>query len=325
MKIFALTRLLPLLGLAVFLSGCGDGARTPTATGDGPQTNGKPRIALIMKSLANEFFLTMENGARAHQAEHRERYDLIAQGIKDEQDVNRQIQLVEQMMAQGVDAIVIAPADSKALVSVLRRAQEAGVVVVNIDNKLDDEVLTERGMQVPFVGPDNRAGARMVAEYLVARLEPGAPVAIVEGIPNAFNAVQRKLGFEDALQAGGMRILSSQTANWEMSQANQVVAGMINEHPGLQAILCANDNMALGAVSALRAAGRLQDVHVVGFDNISAVQELLQRGDILATADQHADKLAVFGIEFALDLLEGNEAPDDQETPVDLITAEAIP
>jgi len=100
---------------------------------------------------------------------------------------------------------------------------------------------------------------------------------------------------------------------------------MITERPDLKAVLCANDSMALGAVSALRAAGKLSDILVAGFDNISAVQDLLRTGEILATADQHADQLAVFGIEYALQMLQSGSAPADRETPVDLVTAETLP
>src|SRR5262245_32178757 len=102
-----------------------------------PVAPDKPRIALIMKSLANEFFQTMENGAKAHQRDNASEYELIANGTKDEQDVSRQIDLVEQMIAQRVAAIVIAPADSKSLVAVCKRALDAGIPVVNIDNKFD--------------------------------------------------------------------------------------------------------------------------------------------------------------------------------------------
>src|SRR5215831_17504586 len=98
---------------------------TSCSQSKGPE---RPRIALVMKSLANEFFLTMENGARAHQKAHSDQYQLIPNGIKDELDVARQIDLVEQMIAQHVDAIVIAPADSKALVAVCKKALDAGMV-----------------------------------------------------------------------------------------------------------------------------------------------------------------------------------------------------
>jgi ribose transport system substrate-binding protein len=282
---------------------------------------GRPRIALVMKSLANEFFKTMADGAAAHQRQHAAEYDLIVNGIKDELDVARQIDLVEQMIAERVDALVLAPADSRALVPVTRRALEAGIVVVNIDNRLDAAVLRDQGVSVPFVGPDNRKGARLVGESVAARLARGDAVAILEGAPNAFNGIQRKLGFDDAIRSAGLRLVSSQTANWEAAIANQVAAAIVSEHPDLKAILCANDSMALGAVAAVRAAGREGRILVAGFDNISAAQQLLREGHMIATADQHADRLAVYGIEYAREMLAKKATPSDRETPVDLITA----
>ena len=283
----------------------------------------KPKVALIMKSLANEFFKTMEEGARAHHKEHAEDYDLIVVGIKDEQDVAKQRDYVELMMAQKADAIVIAPADSKALVPACKRAMDAGITVVNIDNKFDEGVLAEKGVKIPFVGPDNRKGARLAGEYLAAKLKRGDNVAIIEGIPNAFNGIQRKLGFEDAMKAGGMNIVSSQSGYWEMARAEPIVSALVTEHADLKAVLCANDNMALGAVSAIKTAGKTDDILVIGFDNISAVQRLLKEGKILCTVDQHGDKLAIYGIEYALEMLQGG-TPTDKETPVDLITAETL-
>jgi ribose transport system substrate-binding protein len=215
---------------------------------------------------------------------------------------------------------VIAPADSKALVTVLKRASEAGILVVNIDNKLDADVLKQASLTVPFVGPDNRAGARKVGDALAKRLRAGDKVTIIEGIPTAFNGQQRRLGFEDAMSSAGMNIVSVQSGRWEMDTANNVAAAMLNAHADLRAILCANDNMALGAVSAIQAAGKTGKMLVAGFDNISAVQPLLDKGQVVATADQHADRLAVFGIEAALKILKGEAPPADQTTAVDLVT-----
>jgi ribose transport system substrate-binding protein len=273
-----------------------------------------------MKSLANEFFVTMADGARAHQRAHADRYDLVVNGIKDENDLTQQVALVDQMLASGVDAIVIAPADSRALVPVLKKARDRGVVVVNIDNRLDEETLRRAGVEIPFVGPDNRAGARMVGEALAKHLRVGDEVAILEGIPTAFNAQQRRQGFEDAMRAAGMRIVASQSARWEQSTANTVSSAILREHPELKAILASNDNMALGAAAAIRQAGKGGRVAVVGFDNISAMRQMLQEGRVLATADQHADRLAVYGIEYALRMLRGEARPPGRETPVDLVT-----
>ncbi|OHB62160.1 MAG: LacI family transcriptional regulator [Planctomycetes bacterium RBG_13_60_9] len=284
----------------------------------------KPTVALVMKSLANEFFKTMEEGAKAHHEQHKDAYDLKTVGIKNETDVTQQIEYVELMIAQGVDAIVIAPADSKALVPVCKRAMKAGIVVVNIDNKFDAEVLKDNDATIPFVGPDNRKGATLAGVYLATRLKAGDKVAIIEGAPNAYNGIQRKLGFEDAMVGSNLNIVSSQTGYWEDNRAQPVASAIINEHPDLKAILCANDSMALGAVAALKNAGKLGSIYVVGFDNIAAVQRLLKEGRILCTVDQHADKLALFGIEYALQMLKSRAQPADKETPVDLITAEML-
>ncbi len=286
---------------------------------DTSATSDKPRVALIMKSLANEFFVTMADGAETHQAENAETYDLIVNGIKNESDLSQQVALVEQMIAADVDAIVIAPADSRALVPVVKRAQQAGIVVVNIDNKFDEAILAEAGVDIPFVGPDNRAGARSVGDALALALEAGDEVAIIGGIPTAFNAQQRQKGFEDAMQAASINIVSIQSGGWEQAAANTVAAALINEYPNLKALLCSNDNMALGAAAALRQAGK-EDVRVVGFDNIAAIQTLISEGRVLATADQHGDLLAVYGIEAALQIISGEASPEDQQTPVDLIT-----
>lgn len=301
------------------------------ASNDQPQAEGEsgseqaPRIALIMKSLANEFFSTMAKGAEQHQLENADQYELVVNGIKDERDLSRQVALVEEMVASGVDAIVIAPADSKALVPALRRATEAGVVVVNIDNRLDREVMQQEGVQIPFVGPDNKAGAKKVGDHLAATLRAGDTVALLEGIRTSFNAAQRREGFEEAMSQAGITISDSQSAEWEMSKANTIAASMLSEHPDVKAILAANDSMALGAIAAVKSAGRAGEVQIVGFDNISAVQEAIREGKVLATADQHGDQLAIFGIETALSLLaDPNATAEDVETPVDLITAENL-
>ena len=283
-----------------------------------------PRVALIMKSLANEFFQTMQKGAKANQREHASEYTLIANGIKDETDTAAQIKIVQQMLVEKVDAIVIAPADSKALVPVLKDAIDRGVIVVNIDNKLDDAALKEKGIVVPFVGPDNRKGAKLVGDFLAKQLKAGDKVGILEGVSTTFNAQQRTAGYRDAMKAVGANVVAVQSGQWEMDKANVVASAMLREHPDLRALLAGNDNMALGAVAAVRTAGKTGKVLVVGYDNISAIKPLLADGRILATADQFAAKQAVFGIETALKALKDKKTQKDLspvvETEVVLVT-----
>jgi len=218
----------------------------------------KPKVALVMKSLANEFFRTMEDGAKAYQKEHPNDFDLVANGIKDESDTSNQIRIVEQMIATGANALVIAPADSKALVPVSKYAQ------------------------------------------------------------------QRTAGFQDAMQAAQIKVVSVQSGNWEIDKGNAVAAAMLNEYPEIKALLAGNDSMALGAVSAVRAAGKKDQVQVVGYDNINAIKPMLKDGRVLATLDQDAKKQAVYGIQAALQMIKGEKTAVDADnviqTPVELIT-----
>lgn len=326
-------RLLAVASAALFAAaplwgaGCSADADGPAGGTAGASDGGgaKPRVALIMKSLANEFFATMADGAEAHQAQHADEYDLVVNGIKDERDLSRQVALVEEMVAAGVDAIVIAPADSKALVPALRRAEDAGVAVINIDNRLDADILKREGVAIPFVGPDNAAGARAAGAYLAKTLGPGDwQVGVLEGVRTSENARLRKAGFEAAMADAGIAIVDSQSAEWEMSRASSVAAAMLSEHPEIDALLAANDSMALGALSAVKSAGREGEVLIVGFDNIGAVREAIRDGKILATVDQHGGELAVFGIEAALAELNGEPAAGDVETAVDLVTADTL-
>jgi ribose transport system substrate-binding protein len=220
---------------------------------------------------------------------------------------------------------VIAPADSKALIPVLRRAMQAGVVVINIDNQLDAKQLEKEQLRIPFVGPDNRVGAKLVGDYLATKLTSGDAVAILEGLQTSENGKLRTEGFEESMKTAGMKIVDSQSAQWEMSKANAIASSMLAEHPEIKAILAANDSMALGVVAAAKSAGREKDLWIVGFDNIAAVQEAIRAGRILATADQHGDQLAVFGIETALKSLADKQSkPVDVQTPIDLITADSL-
>ncbi|MGZ2744774.1 substrate-binding domain-containing protein [Burkholderia stagnalis] len=288
------------------------------------QPSGKPKVALVMKSLANEFFLTMETGAKEYQKHNAAQFDLVTNGIKDETDTANQIRIVEQMIVSKVDAIVLAPADSKALVPVVKKAVDAGIVVVNIDNRLDPDVLKSKHLNVPFVGPDNRKGALKVGDFLAKKLKAGDQVGIVEGVSTTTNAQQRTAGFQDAMKAGGMKVASVQSGEWEIDKGNAVASAMLNEYPNLKALLCGNDNMAIGAVSAVRAAGKQGKVYVVGYDNINAIKPMLKDGRVLATADQYAAKQAVFGIDTALKAIAEHRKQADMsgvvETPVDLVT-----
>lgn len=299
----------------LLIAGCGS-----SESNDGRSDDAKPKVALIMKSLANEFFVTMASAAEVHQQQNQDAYELIVNGIKNESDLAQQVALVDQMIGIGVDAIVIAPADSKALVPALARARAKGIHVVNIDNRLDHGVLAEYDLVIPFIGPNNRKGARDAANFALEQLPKGANVVILEGVTTAQNAIERRMGFEDAVAANGANLVTKQSAVWDQTKAAEVTAAILVRHPDVNLILAANDNMALGAASAVSFAELASDVSIVGFDNISAINPLLRDGRVLATVEQFGDQFAVNGIELALDMINGQSELVDRETPLEVVS-----
>jgi ribose transport system substrate-binding protein len=262
----------------------------------------------------------MQEGAVKH-VEERGDLTLIPVGMHSETDIDTQINAVENFITKKVDAIVVAPADSRALVPPLARAIKAGIVVINIDVELDEAAKKQAGISLAFVGPDNRAGAKMSGDVLAKALGPGGKVVILEGNPGADNARQRKLGFDDSVKEGQLDLLDSRTAHWETEEANTVFSNMLTAHPDIQGVMAANDSMALGVVKAIDAAGKSGQIKVVGFDNIPAVQPLLKEGKLLATIDQFGSQMAANGIDYAMKALKGEKLEGWIKTPIKLVTA----
>ena len=281
----------------------------------------KPVVGLVMKSLANEFFQNMLVGAEDHAATRGD-FELRAVGMQNETDFESQINAVETFITQGVDAIVIAPADSKAMIPPLMKAIDAGIVVINFDVSLDEDAKAQQGLDLAFVGPDNRGGAKLAGDALGEELGEGAKVVIIEGNPGADNATQRRLGFEDAVAEYSLDLLDSRTAHWETEEANQVFSTMLTANPDIQGVMAANDSMAVGVVKALESAGR-SDIKVVGFDNIPAVIPMIEDGRMLATVDQFGQQMAANAIDLALEVVEGGPPLEGWvKTEIELVTAE---
>ena len=280
----------------------------------------RPTVGLVMKSLANEFFKDMQEGAVRHE---RERGDLtlIPVGIQSETDIDGQIALVENLITRRVQAIVIAPADSRALLSPVARAVRAGIKVINIDVAFDPASMKKHHVDIAFVGPDNRAGAKLSGDVLAKAIGQGGKVVIIEGNPGAENGVQRKLGFGDAIAAGGLTLVDSRTAHWETEEANSVFSNMLTAHPEIQGVMAANDSMALGVVKAIDAAGRGGKIKVASFDNIPAIRPLLADGKVVATVDQFGGQLAAMGLDNAMKEIGGQTLTGWIKTPVKLVTA----
>jgi ribose transport system substrate-binding protein len=285
----------------------------------------KPVVGLVMKSLANEFFKTMEEGARKFAADDGT-FELIPVGMNSETDIDTQISAMENFITQKVNLIVLAPADSVGLVPSVKKAVDAGILVVNFDVTLDKQALADSGLPQDFlfVGPDNEEGSYLVGKFLGNKLGKGADVIIIEGNPGADNAKQRKAGFDKSVAECGLNLLASTTAHWETEEANTVMTNLLTRFPDVKGVMCANDSMALGVVRAIEAAGKGGQIEVVGFDNIGACQELIKEGKMLATVDQFGPEMAANAIKVGFRILNGEKIAGWEKTPVEGVAKENV-
>ena len=180
------------------------------AGGAGALAAEKPKVGLVMKSLANEFFKQMQAGAEKYAAKNSDKFDFKAVGMKDERDFAAQVDAIENFVTQKYNIIVVAPANSKAMVTPIAKALKEGVKVINIDVELDQDAKKAAGIDLAFFGPDNRAGAKLAGDALAQELGPGGKVVILEGNPEADNAVQRKKGFMDSVGGGQAAVARQQ-------------------------------------------------------------------------------------------------------------------
>jgi ribose transport system substrate-binding protein len=308
------------LSAAFALTACGQ--EKPAAPAAAPKTDGPPTVGLVMKSLSNEYFQQMQQGAVAHVAQRNNDVKLLSGGIQNETDVDGQVALIDNYITQRVNAIVLAPADSKALVQSVKKATDAGIKVVNIDVKLDDGALKQAGLDIPFVAPDNQAAALESGLVLAKALSKGDGCVILEGNPGADNATQRANGFKAAVQQSGLTLVASQTAHWETAEANSVFGNILTANPGVKCLMASNDNMALGALKVIEERGA--DVKVASFDNLPAIKPYIVSGKVVATVEQHGSEQAGFGIDCAMTLLAGQQCTGWQRTPTEVITKDNV-
>ncbi|AJZ62895.1 substrate-binding domain-containing protein [Paraburkholderia fungorum] len=285
---------------------------------------GKLKIALVLKSMSDPFTVAMLNAAQNYQKHYASQFALTIRGTATEDDTAVQIRMVDELIKARMNAIVIAPTDSKALTAVVARGVKAGIIIITIDNPLDDALQDAAHISVPFVGPNNRKGAKQVGDYLAQRLKAGDQVGIIEGSSADRNAQQRTAGGKDAMSEAGMKIVAIQSGDWDYAKGRDVASKMLGDYPQIRALMCGNDNMAMGAVDAVRDAGRTGGVYVTGYNDSDAIKPLLADGRVLATMNQFADRQAVFGVDVALKAVTEQRKESDLsqviETPLQLVT-----
>ena len=274
-----------------------------------PPASRRKRVALVMKTLTNPFFMEMERGAR--RAELALDIELLVKTAAQETSIEQQVIIVEGLIRSQVDAIVIAPGDSFRLIPVLTKAHDAGIVVVNIDNRLDPAFARKQGFVPPFIGVDNRRGAAAAVRALTAGVTAPTEAVIIEGIRSAANAEARKLGALDAFaETPAIRVMAQESANWKVDEAYNMAALILGEHPSVKLIYCANDMMALGVIRLLQERNRT-GVRVGGFDALPEAMPALHAGQLAVTVDQRADEQGQRGVQAAMAMLNGGTVPPE--------------
>lgn len=281
-------------------------------------------IGLIPMTLSNEYFIALINGAE----QRAELYDvdLTVQGPQTHADALAQLEQMENMISRGVDAIVIVPSSSEALAPALLKAEEAGIPVINLDTKFNEETLADAGVApIPFIGTDNYIGALDAGKLALKLLDGEGQVAILEGISGQQNTYDRKEGFIDGME-GKLEVIATQTADWEVEKGYNAAQNIMQANPELDLIFGSNDGMAIGAYRAVLEAGKEDEVYVIGYDAVPAALESVREGELYATIAQFPAEMGKRGIDAAMQIINGEKIAlkDNESTVTAPITQENV-
>ncbi|MCS7087935.1 MAG: sugar ABC transporter substrate-binding protein [Thermoflexales bacterium] len=273
------------------------------------------KILVSMKGpgAGNPFWAAVERGALEKGKELG--VEVIVLAPPAESDVQAQIAQIEDQLAKGINGIAIAPTDPAALRPVLEKARNQGVKIVFIDTKGDLPGTT-------FIGTNNELGAKLGAEYLCKNLPKGSKVAILQGIITQSTGKARAEGSKAALTECGMNIVAELSAEWDRAKATTVMEDILTRNPDIQGVFASNDNMALGAIEALKNAGVNDKVIVVGFDANPDAAAAILAGEMEATVAQNPYNMGALGVENVLKLIRGESIPENIDTGTELVTKE---
>jgi ribose transport system substrate-binding protein len=303
-----------LIGLVILglIAGCNRAGSTDAGA--------PPKVAFVMKTLNHPFFLDMQRGAQ--EAADRERIQLVVQAAEREIDVEKQMQIIENLLQTGPRALVVTPSGSREIASAIAKANRAGVPVIVVDTRVDPKAAADNQLKVAtFIGSDNYEGGRLAGEYLAKATGGTARVAVLEGIPGHETGDSRLRGFRDAVkQHQGMTIVASQPANWERDLGFTVFQNMLQAHGDINALFACSDLMALGAIEAIAAAGRSGSIRVVGFDALDDARKMIEAGRMEASVAQSPRDMGRLAVESAARLLRGEAVAAEQKVPIALVT-----
>lgn len=289
-----------------------------------PASSDRRTVALVLKTLNHPFFVDMRRGAQ--EAADRLGVQLQVQAAEREIDVEKQMQIVENLIQTGIGALCITPSGSREIVSALVKAREANVPIIVVDTRVDAKAAADAGVQTEtFVGSDNYAGGRLAGEYVVKATGGKARVGILEGIPGHETGDSRLRGFREVVATTpGITIVASQPANWERDQGFNVFQNMLQAHADIDTVFAASDLMALGAIEAIAAAGRTGKIRVVGFDALDDAKKAIAAGTMEASVAQFPYEMGKAAVEGAVKVMNGEKLPADVMVKLEMVTRDTL-
>ena len=305
-----------LAAIAVFtlvLTGCG--SKDDSSSGG----NSGAEYAIILKPLSNDFWAKMKAGIEEEAKKQGVTVDVFAANT--EEDTEGQLKILENCINKGYKAIGVAPLSPTNLINGIVQANQKGIYVMNIDEKIDmDSLKAAGGSVIAFATTDNEKVGEKGAQYILDNLKDGGEVAIIEGKAGNASGEARKTGAENTFKAAShVKLVASQPADWDRQKALDTAASMLQSNPNLKAIYCCNDTMALGALQAVKNAGKLGQILVVGTDGAAEALESVKAGELSATVAQNSAEIGATSLRRMIKSVKDGEKIDSNAT------AETIP
>ncbi|MDR1390355.1 MAG: sugar ABC transporter substrate-binding protein [Treponema sp.] len=296
------------LMLIAALTGC-------SRTAGGTDTEKKLVIGVTLQNMSEEF-MTMLRGAMELKLAEYPNVELIINDGEGKPD--KQAAQLDSFIGQGVDAVIISPVDADALAPAVKAVSDAGIPIITCSA----DVTGNQG-QI-WVGSENENGGSIEAEYVANRLSGRGNIAVLRGPLGAFAEQGRFRGYEQVLaKYPDIKIVFDQTGNWQREQAMSLVENWLSTGTQIDAILCQNDGMALGALEAVKAAGRKNGIIIAGIDAIQDALDSIKAGELDATCFQDAIGQGMGALEMAVKAAGGGSISRNN-IPFELVTSENV-
>ncbi|MCT8813934.1 ribose ABC transporter substrate-binding protein RbsB [Glaesserella parasuis] len=268
----------------------------------------KETIALAISTLDNPFFVTLKEGAEKKSKELG--YNLVV--LDSQNDPAKELSNVEDVTVRGAKVLLINPTDSEAVGTAVAVANKKNIPVITLDRGAN------KGNVVSHIASDNVAGGKMAGDFIAEKIGKNAKVIQLEGIAGTSAARERGEGFKQAIEANQFELLASQPADFDRTKGLNVMENLLASHGSAKAVFAQNDEMALGALRAIRASGK--NILVVGFDGTDDAVKAVNGGQLAATIAQQPDKIGELGVEAADKVLKGEKVDAQIPVPLKVVT-----